>query len=113
MRDAPDAATLLALAATFDGEASMAPLVACARAIVRREEASGADAYAGLRAECDALCGEAGEGLASLARDIRAGRFDAPGPARDRMLRFLLRLARRKLAEANPEFLREESGNYL
>jgi Domain of unknown function (DUF6285) len=99
MRDPPDIETLQALAANADaGDEALAARVA---AIAARERAAGPAPYEALAAELRAL-GVAD--LAALAAGIRRGRFDAPGPGRDRLVRFLSRLALQKLRENNPEF---------
>jgi Domain of unknown function (DUF6285) len=101
MRDPPDARTLLALA----GQATD-PLAVRCRAIAERESRNGPAPYDAVRAELAALCENGGtDPLAHLAAAIRAGRFDAPGPARARLERLLWRLAMLKLEENNPGFI--------
>jgi len=93
MRDPPDIESLLALA---EG-AEDAMLAARCRAIAARERATGLAPYR-------AIAAELGDDLAGLAADIRRGRFDAPGPERQRLTRLLWRLALLKLRENNPAF---------
>ncbi len=99
MRDRPDIETLLALAAGAADEA----LAARCRAIAAREREGGPAPYDALAAELRALTGGGGS-LAALAADIRRGRFDAEGPERERLVRFLAGLALQKLRENNPDF---------
>ena len=106
-RDRPDGPTLAALAraAAVAGEA--AALVARAVAIAEREAAAGdAPLEASRRALADLYGpGALGQLLRCFAEDIRVGRFDDPGPARERALGLLWAITRQKLAEANPDYL--------
>jgi Domain of unknown function (DUF6285) len=106
MRDRPDGASLAAMAAAkwADGEGA---LVERARAIAAREIAAG---DAPLEACRGALVAIYGEGelevlLRRLARDIRAGVYDAPGPPRDAVRHLLWMMTRQKLSESNPDYL--------
>jgi hypothetical protein len=112
MRDRPDGATLAALAQAAAARGEDGALVARALAIVEREAAAGEKPLQSAHA---ALAGLYGEGaLAALlqrfADDIAAGRFDAPGPAREAALRLLWAMTRQKLNEANPEYLAAAGG---
>lgn len=49
--------------------------------------------------------GDTDENLCRLAAEIRAGAFDAPGPARDAALRLLWRTTILKLRISNPTYL--------
>lgn len=112
MRDRPDGPTLAALArdaAARDGDRE---LVAQALTIAEREAIAG-------RAPLDechaALAKRYGEGdiealLHRFASDIRTGVFDAPGQAREEMLRLLWAMTVQKLRESNPEYLAAAMG---
>ncbi len=102
MRDLPDIETLLALSAGAGDEA----LAARCRAIAAREREFGLTPYETLAAELRAACGggDPREILARLAADIRRGRFDAPGPEQEKLVRLLWRLTLQKLRENNPGF---------
>jgi hypothetical protein len=104
MRDRPDGATLVKLAAASDANDE---LVARALAIAEREAVAGQEPLDECRA---ALLRRYGEGdiealLHRFAADIRAGVFDAPGPVRDAALRLLWAMTRQKLRESNPDYL--------
>jgi hypothetical protein len=111
MRDLPDADTLLALAAAALARADVTDaeraLAARCRDIAAREREFGAAVYAAVAAELKSLYGEddAAVGLRRLAAEIRAGRYDAPGPERARIERLLWALTVQKLRESNPGFL--------
>jgi Domain of unknown function (DUF6285) len=106
MRDPPDTAQLLALAAA--APASERPLAERVRAIAARERRYGDSEYDAIAAALGRLYG-AGTGadlLRRLAADIRAGRFDAPGPARAMVASALRAHVAQRLRESNPAFLR-------
>jgi len=107
MRDRPDGPTLAALAQSASARGADRGLVARALAIAEREAAAGEAPVEECRA---ALLQCYGEGditalLRRLADDIRDGRFDAPGPARDATVRLLWAMTRQKLSESNTEYL--------
>jgi hypothetical protein len=106
MRDPPDIAALLALAAAAETKGEDASLVARAQAIAARERAAGSAPYDAIASELDALygAGEPDRLLARLARDICDGAFDRPGAERERVGRLLQRLVLQKLRENNPAF---------
>ena len=104
MRDPPDISILLALAAeAADAER---PLVERCRAIAERERCSGMAAYDAVRAVLAERYGMQNDValLRRLAADIRAGRFDTPGPERAQVARLLLDFATQRLRENNPRF---------
>jgi hypothetical protein len=107
MRDRPDGPTLADFAHQAAARGEDPELVGRALAIAEREAIAGN----ALLEECRlALVSRYGEGdVASLLHrfvgDIRAGAFDAPGPARDAALRLLWEMTRQKLRESNPEYL--------
>jgi hypothetical protein len=110
MRDRPDGPTLVEFAlAARDADRE---LVARALAIAQREALAG---QAPLEECRGALLQRYGEGdvaalLHRFADDIRAGVFDAPGPARDAALRLLWAMTLQKLKESNPEYLAAATG---
>ena len=106
MRDRPDGAVLAAMAAAKWADEERA-LVERARAIAARESVAGGAPVAACR---DALVAIYGEGalevlLRRLARDIRAGVYDPPGPPRDAVRHLLWMITRQKLSESNPDYL--------
>ncbi|HUK58512.1 MAG TPA: DUF6285 domain-containing protein [Stellaceae bacterium] len=105
MRDPPDIDTLLELAAA-GGDAE---LTSRCRAIAARERANGMAPYEALGAELRALPGggDRAPDLAALTAAIVDGQFDA-APERERLVRFLWRLALQKLRENNPGFERKK-----
>jgi hypothetical protein len=118
MRDRPDGATLLAFAREVllrelapllpEERRADADAIAGAMAIAERELRNGEALLTPCR---DALTGLYGAGdpdvlLERLARDIRAGDFDAPGPRREAVRKLLWSMTRLKLHESNPDFLR-------
>ncbi len=110
MRDPPDTALLLMLAdetmARPDATAGERRLAVRCRAIASREARDAAAAYDAIGATLARLYG-AGDARAlfrRLAADIRAGRFDEPGPERDQVERLLRDHAAQRLRENNPEF---------
>jgi hypothetical protein len=107
MRDPPEIETLLALAARSDEAA----LAARCRAIAARERACGTAPYDALGTELRALLGggDRAPDLVALSAEIMRGRFDAPGPDRDRLVRFLWRVTLQKLRENNPDFERQKN----
>jgi hypothetical protein len=108
MRDRPDGATLARMAAARTAHEDRS-LVARARAIAAREQAAGEAPLEVCRGALVALYGEGELGplLRRLAGDIRAGLYDAPGPRREAMRRLLWSMTRQKLAESNPDYLRD------
>jgi uncharacterized protein DUF6285 len=108
MRDRPDGPTLAALAVALAAHEDRA-LVERARAIAARERAAGEAPLEACRGALVALYGEAELGplLRRLADDIRAGLYDAPGPQRDAVGHLLWAMTRQKLAESNPDYLRD------
>jgi len=108
MRDRPDGATLAQMAMARAAHEDRA-LVERARAIAQRERAAGEAPLEACRGALVALYGEGELGplLQRLADDIRAGRYDAPGPRREAMRRLLWSMTRQKLAESNPDYLRD------
>ncbi len=107
MRDRPDAPTLAALAGAAAARGEDGALVARALAIAEREAVAGTKPLEPCRAALAEIYRDGG--LAPLLRrfadDIAAGRFDAPGPAREAALRLLWTMTRQKLREANPDYL--------
>ena len=107
MRDRPDGLALAAMADAASTEVACA-LVERARAIAARERAAGAAPLEACRGALVAIYGE-GELealLRRLARDIRAGVYDAPGPPRETVRGLLWAMTRQKLSESNPDYLR-------
>jgi hypothetical protein len=115
MRDRPDGAQLLALARELQALAPLLPaeqrvdpaLVARAAGIAERERQAG---DAPLQACHRALAALYGAGdfpalFERLARDIRAGAYDAPEAERDRVRRLLWAITLEKLSESNPDYL--------
>jgi hypothetical protein len=107
MRDLPAASFLLALAEEAPGTPE---LVERCRAIADREARLGLGRYEAIHTDLAVLYGDSTSSLARLAVDIRAGRFDAPGPQRIRAERLLRRLVVLRLEECNPDFITD---NYL
>jgi len=116
MRDLPAGPELRALAEEWaarideilpEERAVARAMIERCRAIADREQAAGETALAPIRAALAALYGgeQGGDPLTRLAADIRAGRFDAPGEARERVQALLKALTLLKLREANPRFL--------
>ncbi|HEV2548312.1 MAG TPA: DUF6285 domain-containing protein [Stellaceae bacterium] len=108
MRDRPDGATLVKMAAARAAHEDRS-LIERARAIAAREQAAGEAPLEACRGALVALYGE-GELealLRRLAADIRAGLFDAPGVRREAVHRLLWSMTRQKLAESNPDYLRD------
>lgn len=105
MRDPPDAARLLALADM--AVAAERHLVARARDIDARERSFGTETYEAVAAELRSLYGahDGASLLRRLAADIRAGRFEVPGPERAQIRDLLLALVAQRLRESNPGFL--------
>ncbi|HUH85099.1 MAG TPA: DUF6285 domain-containing protein [Stellaceae bacterium] len=112
MRDRPDGPTLAALARGAAARGEDRALIGRALAIAEREAAAGEKPLESCRAALVQLYGEAA--LLPLLRrfgdDISAGRFDAPGPAREAALRLLWAITRQKLSEANPDYLAAAEG---
>jgi uncharacterized protein DUF6285 len=108
MRDRPDGATLAKMAAARAAHEDRS-LVERARAIAAREQAAGEAPLEACRGALVALYGEGELGplLRRLADDIRAGFYDAPGPQREAVGRLLWSMTRQKLAESNPDYLRD------
>jgi hypothetical protein len=102
MRDLPDIAQLLDLAE--DGADALA---ARCRAIAEREREEGRAPYAAIEADIANLLDlpVAPDLLNHLARAIRRGRFDQPGPERARLDALLYRHAVQRLRETYPEFI--------
>lgn len=113
MRDRPDGPTLRALALAARERGEDEALVAHVLAIVEREAAAGELPLKECHAALVELYGR--DALPPLwrrlAADIRSGCFDAPGPARETVLRVLWMVTRLKLGEANPEYLAAASGS--
>jgi len=107
MRDRPDGATLRAHAAAALERGEDPALVARAFAIAEREAAAGMAPVEAIRARLARRYGEAPIEtlLAQLAAEIRAGAFDAEGPAQAELRRLLWDVTLLKLAESNPEYL--------
>lgn len=116
MRDLPAGPELAALAEEWATKLDTVPMeeralaramIERCRSIAAREAAAGEAALAPVRQMLIELYGAAdgAEHLARLASDIRAGKFDAPGPARRRVHALLRALTQQKLREANPRFL--------
>ena len=106
MRDRPDGAALAAMAEARSEDEERA-LIERARAIAARESAAGAVPLEACRGALVAIYGE-GELevlLRRLARDIRAGVYDAPTPPREAVRRLLWAITRQKLSESNPDYL--------
>lgn len=108
MRDRPEAALLLALAAELEQLPEEAALVARARAIAERERRAGDAPIAACRRALIALYGEGDFDVLfrRLAREIRDGAYDAAGTERERVLRLLRAVTLQKLRESNPDYLR-------
>jgi hypothetical protein len=106
MRDRPDGATLVKMAAARASYEDRS-LVERARAIAAREQAAGEAPLEACRVALVALYGEGKLDplLRRLAYDIRAGRFDVPGPPREAVRHLLWSMTRHKLAESNPDYL--------
>jgi hypothetical protein len=96
MRDLPEIARLLDLAAEGEGA-----LAARCRVIAAREAATGWAPYAAVQAEMAALLGNPPrpEVLTRLAQAIRAGRFDAPDADRTKLEALLWRHAVFRMTE--------------
>ena len=115
MRDRPEGAQLLALARALEEIAPSLPqeqrvdpaLLARARAIAERERQAGDAPVAACHRALMALygAGDFRELFERLAREIRAGAYDAAGPERDRVLRLLRTVTLQKLRESNPDYL--------
>jgi Domain of unknown function (DUF6285) len=107
IRDRPDGAMLRALAAAAIERGEDPALVTRALAIAEREAASGTAPVEGIRARLVRRYGDAPIEtlLARLAAEIRAGAFDAKGPAQAELQRLLWDITLLKLAESNPEYL--------
>jgi hypothetical protein len=109
MRDLPDITQIIDLVEDSLEEPEEA-LAARGRAIATRELQHGAAPYAAIAAEFAALIGEA-QGAALLSRlvgQIRAGRFDEPGPEQAQLEDLLWRFACLRLAENDPYFMYEK-----
>jgi len=116
MRDRPDSTQLLALARELEEIAPRLPpeervdpaLLARARAIAEREREAGDAPLAACREALIALYGpgDLADLFERLAREIRAGTYDAPGAERDRVCRVLWAVTLQKLRESNPDYLR-------
>jgi Domain of unknown function (DUF6285) len=121
MRDRPDAASLLdfARAALLRDLAPLLPaeqqrdvaFIARAMATAAREAAAGVAPLSTCRAALAELfgAGELDPLLRRLAAAIRAGDYDAPGPAREQVRRLLWAMTLAKLAESNPDYLAASS----
>jgi hypothetical protein len=108
MRDRPETALLLALAAELEQIPEEAALVARARAIAGRERQAGNAPIAACHRALIALYG-AGDFevlFRRLAQEIRDGAYDAPGAERERVLRLLRAVTLQKLRESNPDYLK-------
>jgi hypothetical protein len=117
MRDRPGAASLLDFAriALLRDLAPLLPaerqrdaaFIARAMAIAAREAAAGAAPLAACRAALAGLygAGELDALLRRLAAAIRAGDYDASGPAREQVKRLLWAMTLEKLGESNPDYL--------
>jgi uncharacterized protein DUF6285 len=117
MRDLPTGPVLKALADDWEArelpslpldERSLAErMIRRCRAIARREAEFGEAALASMTEALNALygAGDASAQLKRLATDIRAGRYDQPGPLREQVLGLLWMLTCQKLRESNPRFL--------
>jgi hypothetical protein len=107
IRDRPEGATLRALAEAAIGRGEDPALVTRAFAIAEREAAAGAAPVEAIRARLARRYGDAPIEtlLARLAAEIRAGAFDAEGPAQAELRRLLWDITLLKLAESNPEYL--------
>jgi hypothetical protein len=112
MRDRPDGPTLRALAEAARAQGEDEALARRALAIAEREAAAGEAPLTECRTALAALYGSGAVSslLQRLADDIRAGRYDAEGPAREAVLRLLWSMTRQKLREANPEYLAAAGG---
>lgn len=109
MRDRPSGAELMALAAELAGPGDEALVERC-RAIAAREARLGDAGWHECHAALRAIYGD-GDAAAlfhRLARDIRAGGYDTAGAARDAVRGLLRQVTRRKLGDANPDFMRDE-----
>ena len=102
-RDRPTGAELMALVGQVGAGD---PLAGRAAAIVGRERAADASAFAACRAMLAARYGAAEDGalLARFATEIRAGGFDR-GPGCDNARAVMAAITRQKLVESNPDFL--------
>jgi hypothetical protein len=109
MRDRPDGAMLRALAKAAIERGEDPALVTRALAIAEREAASGTAPVEAIRARLARRYGDAPMAalLTRLAAEIRAGAFDAEGPAQAELRRLLWDITRLKLAESNPGYLAE------
>ncbi|HTZ78616.1 MAG TPA: DUF6285 domain-containing protein [Stellaceae bacterium] len=115
MRDLPTGPELRALADEWaakvhtlspDEQPVALAMIERCRAIAEREAAAGDAALVPMRAALAALYDRGGDAdLARLAADIRAGKFDARGLARQRVRELLWSLTLQKLREGNPRFL--------
>jgi Domain of unknown function (DUF6285) len=107
IRDRPDGATLRALAEAAIERGEDPALVARALAIAEREAASGTAPVEAIRARLARRYGDAPIEtlLERLAGEIRAGAFDAEGPAQTELRLLLWEITLLKLAESNPEYL--------
>jgi hypothetical protein len=107
MRDRPDGPALRAFAEAAIARGEDPALVARALAIAEREAASGPAPVEAIRARLARRYGDAPVEtlLARLAAEIRAGAFDAEGPAKTELRRLLWEITLVKLAESNPEYL--------
>ena len=122
MRDLPTGPALKALADYWEARelptlpAEERPLaermIRRCRAIARREAESGEAALAPMEQALNALYGAGGAAaqLKRLTTDIRAGRYDPPGPLREQVHALLWMLTRQKLRESNPRFLAAHEG---
>ena len=115
MRDRPDGTQLLALARELEAIAPRLPpeeradpaLLARARAIAERERQAGDAPLAACREALAALYGpgDLADLFGRLAREIRAGSYDAAGAERDRVRRVLWAVTLQKLRESNPDYV--------
>ena len=122
MRDLPTGPALKTLADDWEARelpslpAGAQPLaermIRRCRAIARREAGSGEAALAPIKEALNALygAGDTAAQLKHLATDIRAGRYDPPGPLREKVHALLWMLTRQKLRESNPRFLAAHEG---
>ena len=110
MRERPDGATLLALAAELEQQAPDErdrALIARARAIAAREQDAADAPLAACRSALVAYCGDGDceTQHRRRAEAIRAGRSDPPGPVRDAVRSLLWQMTVMKLRESNPDYL--------
>lgn len=116
MRDLPTGPELAALAEEWAAKIDTVPpeeralaraMIERCRSIAAREAAAGETPLAPIRRVLIELYGavESAAHLARLAGDIRVGKFDAPGAARQQVHALLHALTLQKLREANPRFL--------